>query len=89
MIADFSLVQPNVSLIVSGGHTMLVHVEGELKHRVLGSTVDDAAGTRVDSTILQHDLDAETRAGVPGSWTVTLILASARGRVDFQLLGRP
>lgn len=52
-------------------------------------TVDDAAGTRVDSTILQHDLDAETRAGVPGSWTVTLILASARGRVDFQLLGRP
>ena len=36
--ADFSSFQPNVSLIVSGGHTMLVLVESELKHRVLGST---------------------------------------------------
>ena len=46
--ADFSAFQPNVSLIVSGGHTMLVHVEAELKHRVLGSTVDDAAGECFD-----------------------------------------
>ncbi|HEU0039669.1 MAG TPA: tRNA (adenosine(37)-N6)-threonylcarbamoyltransferase complex transferase subunit TsaD [Verrucomicrobiae bacterium] len=46
--ADFAAFQPNVSLIVSGGHTMLVHVEGELEHRVLGSTVDDAAGECFD-----------------------------------------
>ncbi len=46
--ADFDSFQPNVSLIVSGGHTMLVHVEAELKHRVLGSTVDDAAGECFD-----------------------------------------
>ncbi len=46
--ADFAAFQPNVSLIVSGGHTMLVHVEAELKHRVLGSTVDDAAGECFD-----------------------------------------
>jgi N6-L-threonylcarbamoyladenine synthase len=46
--ADFSQFQPNVSLIVSGGHTMLVHVEAELRHRVLGSTVDDAAGECFD-----------------------------------------
>jgi N6-L-threonylcarbamoyladenine synthase len=39
-----------VSLIVSGGHTMLVHVRGELKHRLLGSTVDDAAGECFDKT---------------------------------------
>ena len=43
-VADFSQFEPNVSLIVSGGHTILVLVESELKHRVLGSTVDDAAG---------------------------------------------
>ena len=49
-IADFSAFQPNVSLIVSGGHTMLVKVESELKHRVLGSTVDDAAGECFDKT---------------------------------------
>jgi len=46
--ADFAAFQPNVSLIVSGGHTMLVHVEAELKHRLLGSTVDDAAGECFD-----------------------------------------
>jgi N6-L-threonylcarbamoyladenine synthase len=48
LAAGFSSFQPNVSLIVSGGHTMLVHVEAELKHRVLGSTVDDAAGECFD-----------------------------------------
>jgi tRNA N6-adenosine threonylcarbamoyltransferase len=46
--ADFSQFQPNVSLIVSGGHTLLVHVRAELDHRVLGSTVDDAAGECFD-----------------------------------------
>ena len=48
--ADFASFQPNVSLIVSGGHTMLVLVESELKHRVLGGTIDDAAGECFDKT---------------------------------------
>ena len=48
--ADFSRLQPNISLIVSGGHTMLVLVESELNHRVLGSTIDDAAGECFDKT---------------------------------------
>jgi len=48
--ADFASFQPNVSLIVSGGHTMLVHVRAELEHRVLGSTLDDAAGECFDKT---------------------------------------
>lgn len=46
--ADFSQFQPNVSLIVSGGHTLLVHVRAEFQHRVLGSTLDDAAGECFD-----------------------------------------
>jgi N6-L-threonylcarbamoyladenine synthase len=46
--ADFSTLEPSVSLIVSGGHTLLVHVRGELDHVVLGSTVDDAAGECFD-----------------------------------------
>jgi N6-L-threonylcarbamoyladenine synthase len=46
--ANFSIFQPNVSLIVSGGHTMLVHVSEELQHCVLGSTADDAAGECFD-----------------------------------------
>ena len=48
LTADFESFQPNVSLIVSGGHTMLVHVEAPLKHRLLGATVDDAAGECFD-----------------------------------------
>jgi len=48
--ADFAAFQPNVALIVSGGHTMLIHVAGELQHRVLGSTLDDAAGECFDKT---------------------------------------
>jgi N6-L-threonylcarbamoyladenine synthase len=46
--SDFAAFEPNVSLIVSGGHTLLVHVQSELKHHVLGSTVDDAAGECFD-----------------------------------------
>jgi tRNA N6-adenosine threonylcarbamoyltransferase len=49
-VADFSAFQPNVSLIVSGGHTLLVHVESDRQYRVLGSTLDDAAGECFDKT---------------------------------------
>jgi N6-L-threonylcarbamoyladenine synthase len=47
-VADFTKFQPNLALIVSGGHTLLVHVRAELDHSVLGSTVDDAAGECFD-----------------------------------------
>jgi N6-L-threonylcarbamoyladenine synthase len=48
--ADFAGFRPNVSLIVSGGHTMLVHVRREFDHVLLGSTLDDAAGECFDKT---------------------------------------
>jgi len=48
--ADFDSFQPNVSLIVSGGHTLLVHVRAELDHHLLGATLDDAAGECFDKT---------------------------------------
>ncbi len=41
-------IEPNVSLIVSGGHTLLVDVRGVSDYRVLGRTVDDAAGEAFD-----------------------------------------
>lgn len=46
--SDFAAFQPNLSLIVSGGHTMLVHARAELDHHVIGSTLDDAAGECFD-----------------------------------------
>jgi N6-L-threonylcarbamoyladenine synthase len=46
--AQFQTFLPNVSLIVSGGHTMLVHVKSESEYTVLGETIDDAAGECFD-----------------------------------------
>ena len=41
-------IKPNVSLIVSGGHTMLVVVRGLTNYQLIGRTVDDAAGEAFD-----------------------------------------
>jgi N6-L-threonylcarbamoyladenine synthase len=41
-------IRPNVSLIVSGGHTMLVRVHALCDYQVVGRTVDDAAGEAFD-----------------------------------------
>jgi N6-L-threonylcarbamoyladenine synthase len=41
-------IQSNVSLIVSGGHTLLVEVREAGNYRILGRTVDDAAGEAFD-----------------------------------------
>jgi N6-L-threonylcarbamoyladenine synthase len=40
--------QPHVALLVSGGHTEIVVVEGLGRYRVLGATRDDAAGEAFD-----------------------------------------
>jgi N6-L-threonylcarbamoyladenine synthase len=39
---------PLVVLLVSGGHTMIVHLEALGRYRILGSTIDDAAGEAFD-----------------------------------------
>jgi len=39
---------PLVVLLVSGGHTMLVHMEDHGRYRLLGQTLDDAAGEAFD-----------------------------------------
>jgi len=41
---------PFVALLVSGGHTLLVAVEGFGRYRLLGETLDDAAGEAFDKT---------------------------------------
>lgn len=39
---------PLAVLVVSGGHTLLAAVEGDARYRLLGQTVDDAAGEAFD-----------------------------------------
>jgi N6-L-threonylcarbamoyladenine synthase len=41
-------IKPNVSLVVSGGHTMSILVRGLGNYEVIGRTVDDAAGEAFD-----------------------------------------
>ncbi len=41
---------PFVALLVSGGHTMLVQVDGVGRYRILGDTLDDAVGEAFDKT---------------------------------------
>lgn len=41
-------IKPNVSLIVSGGHTMLLLVRSLTNYQLIGRTVDDAAGEAFD-----------------------------------------
>ena len=41
-------IAPNISLIVSGGHTSLVKMRGIGDYEILGRTVDDAAGEAFD-----------------------------------------
>jgi N6-L-threonylcarbamoyladenine synthase len=48
MLDDPDLEPPFLTLVVSGGHTMLVAMDGHGSYRVLGQTVDDAAGEAFD-----------------------------------------
>ncbi|HJX98725.1 MAG TPA: tRNA (adenosine(37)-N6)-threonylcarbamoyltransferase complex transferase subunit TsaD [Chthoniobacterales bacterium] len=41
-------IKPNVSLVVSGGHTMTVFMRGIGDYQIIGRTVDDAAGEAFD-----------------------------------------
>ena len=41
---------PFVALLVSGGHTQLMHVEGVGRYTLLGETIDDAAGEAFDKS---------------------------------------
>lgn len=41
---------PFVALLVSGGHTMLVEVQGVGRYTILGESLDDAAGEAFDKT---------------------------------------
>ncbi|MGB6058606.1 MAG: tRNA (adenosine(37)-N6)-threonylcarbamoyltransferase complex transferase subunit TsaD [Microthrixaceae bacterium] len=47
-LEDPELTFPLVVLLVSGGHTMLVSMEDHGRYRMLGSTLDDAAGEAFD-----------------------------------------
>ena len=48
---------PFLALLVSGGHTMMVEVKGIGEYRIMGESIDDAAGEAFDKTAKLMGLD--------------------------------
>ncbi|HWC13647.1 MAG TPA: tRNA (adenosine(37)-N6)-threonylcarbamoyltransferase complex transferase subunit TsaD [Actinomycetota bacterium] len=57
LLADPAADFPAVVLLISGGHTMLVHARGHGDYELLGSTIDDAAGEAFDKVARFLGLD--------------------------------
>ena len=72
---------PVVMILVSGGHTMLILMEDRLRFRLLGETVDDAAGEAFDKVARFLGL------GYPGGPAVDRL--AARGDPDAIAFPRP
>ena len=57
LLSDPAPVFPYLALLVSGGHSQLVQVNGIGEYRLLGETMDDAAGEAFDKTAKLLGLD--------------------------------
>jgi N6-L-threonylcarbamoyladenine synthase len=85
---------PYVCLIVSGGHTLLVHIPEEHRYEMLGQTLDDAAGEAFDKVARFLDLgfpggprlDRLARKGNPEAVRFPRAMAGS-GNYDFSLSG--
>jgi N6-L-threonylcarbamoyladenine synthase len=88
VLEDPELVPPFVALLVSGGHTMLLDVPAWGEYRLLGQTLDDAAGEAFDKVAKLLGL------GYPGGAPIERLARQGRGdryrfpRPMLQELGR-
>ncbi len=72
---------PFLALLVSGGHTQIVDVAGLGDYRILGETLDDAAGEAFDKTA--------KLLGLPYPGGAALAKLAESGRVDRFVFPRP
>jgi N6-L-threonylcarbamoyladenine synthase len=85
---------PFVALLVSGGHTQLMAVEGVGQYRLLGETQDDAAGEAFDKTAKLLGLgypggpalSALAESGKPGRYALPRPMLTS-GDLDFSFSG--
>ncbi|MCL1635800.1 tRNA (adenosine(37)-N6)-threonylcarbamoyltransferase complex transferase subunit TsaD [Luteimonas sp. SX5] len=85
---------PFVALLVSGGHTQLVAVDAIGRYRLLGETLDDAAGEAFDKTAKMMGLPypggpqlaALAEAGKPGAYKFSRPMTDRPG-LDFSFSG--
>ena len=86
MLEDDAPEYPFLALLVSGGHTLLVHVEALGVYRILGQSLDDAAGEAFDKTAKLLGL------GYPGGAALEHLASSGNpDRFNFPrpMTGRP
>ena len=72
---------PFIALLVSGGHTQLMRIEGVGKYETLGETLDDAAGEAFDKSA--------KLLGLPYPGGAALSALAERGQPDRFALPRP
>jgi N6-L-threonylcarbamoyladenine synthase len=85
---------PFVALLVSGGHTQLVAVEAIGQYRLLGETLDDAAGEAFDKTAKMMGLPYPggpalaklAQTGTPGTYRFSRPMTDRPG-LDFSFSG--
>lgn len=81
MLEAQPLAYPFLALLVSGGHTLLVDVQSLGHYRILGETLDDAAGEAFDKTA--------KLLGLPYPGGPALAALAAQGRPDRFRFPRP
>ena len=85
---------PFIALLVSGGHTLLVQVDGIGRYQILGESIDDAAGEAFDKTAKLLGLDYPGGAalarlaeqGTPGRFVFPRPMTDRPG-LDFSFSG--
>jgi len=85
---------PYVALVVSGGHTMIVHMPQVHRHEVIGQTLDDAAGEAFDKVARMMglgfpggpELDRMARDGNPDAIRFPRAMEGS-GDFDFSMSG--
>ena len=93
LLEDPTLEMPLVVLLVSGGHTMLIEMRGHGQYKLLGRTIDDAAGEAFDKVARFLGLgypggpaiDAIARTGDPQA--VSFPRAMMHDGLDFSFSG--
>ncbi len=76
-ISNYKSLFPMISLIVSGGHTMIVPMKDAKNYKVLGQTVDDAAGEAFDKVAKLLKLP------YPGGPEVSKLAESGKPQFEF------
>lgn len=77
MLSDEEVKFPLLCLVVSGGHTELIYMPGDMEFQVLGQTRDDAAGEAYDKVARVLDL------GYPGGPALDRLAGQGRAVMDF------